>query len=214
MPCRTSRFKIWMPQNFSASRLGSFAAIRFARAFDSRRDRILAARRSVFAALNQVVRAFAKFFRFTLREVAALIGFLAKKLARIFSRFRGKQNADQCAHAETHEEVCDLGTYIVRHENLHKNRNIEARHAQYGLTGKSYSVWLSARTSFERSSPSCSNSFSAVFRGITWLSFSTPARRAFATLPNSRRIFCTVRGPMPGMPSRADFVWRLARRSR
>src|SRR5580692_9958252 len=199
MPCRTSRFKIWMPQNFSASRLRSFATIGFARAFDSRRDRILAARRSVFAALNQLVRAFAEFFRFTLREVAALIGFLAKKLARIFSRFRGKQNADQRANAETHEEICNLGTYIVRHENLHKNRNIAAVPAQYGLTGMSYSVWLSAESAFERATPSCSNSFSAVFRGITRLIFSRPARRKFATLPNSRSSFCTVRGPIPGM---------------
>src|SRR5580700_7553496 len=199
-----------MPQNFRASRLGSFATIRFACAFDSRGDGILAARRSIFAALNQLVRAFAEFFRFTLREVATFIGFLAEKLARIFSRFRGKQNADQRANAETHEEIGDFGTYIIRHENLHKNRNIAARCAQYGLTGICYSVWLLAGLS----APSCSNSFSAVFRGMTSLNFSTPARRTFVTLPNSRSSFCAVRGPMPGIASSADFVWRAARRWR
>src|ERR1700686_460584 len=137
-----NRFKVSMPQNFSASRLGSFATIGLARAFDGRGDRILAARRSILAALDQIVRAFAELFRFALRKVAALIGFFGKKLARILSRFRSKQNADQRANAETHEEICDFGTYIVRHENLPKNRNIAARCAQYRLTGTGYSVWL------------------------------------------------------------------------
>src|SRR5579863_7623354 len=55
------------------SGLRSFATIRLARAFDSRGDGILAARRGILAAFDQLVRALAQFFSFFLSVVAALI---------------------------------------------------------------------------------------------------------------------------------------------
>src|SRR5580658_1128520 len=181
------------------SRLRGFATIGFARTLDCRGDRILAAIRSVLAALDQIVGALAKLFRFALREVAALIGFFGQIFARVFSGFRSKEDTHQRANTETYEEVCDLGTNIIRHENLRKNRNIATRSAQYELTAMRYSVWLSDVCRV----PSCSTILSAVFRGMIWLNFSRPARRTFVTLPNSRNNFCEVRGPIPGMPVRA-----------
>src|SRR5579872_2446532 len=209
--CSTGSLRFQLPRSprNPASRLRSFAAIRFARAFHSCGDRILPAICRVLAALDQVVRTLAKFFRFALRKVPALIGFLREIFARLFSGLRGKQNAHERPDAETYKEIGDLGTNIVRHENLRKNRNIAKRRAQYRLTCIRYSLWLSAG-----SAPRRSNSFSAVFRGIVSLIFCRPARRTLAMLPNSRRSFCAVRGPMPGMPGRADFVWRAARRWR
>src|SRR5277367_4972001 len=102
-------------KNCRALGLRSFATICLTRTLNRRRDRIFAARRRIFAALDQIIRAFAKFFRLTLRKIAALIRLLGKILARIFARLRRKQNAHQRAHSETHEEISDLGTYIVRH---------------------------------------------------------------------------------------------------
>src|ERR1700690_4383866 len=78
VPSFTS-FKSLPPRDPAASRFRSFAAIGLSCALDGRRDRILATRRSILAALDQVIRAFAKFFRLALREIAALVGLLRKK---------------------------------------------------------------------------------------------------------------------------------------
>src|SRR5271154_236034 len=200
-PCRA---------DFACSGLRSFAPIRFARAFDCRGDGIFSARCRVLAALDQIVGAIAQLLGLALRVIFAFIGFLGKEFARLFSGLRRKQNSNKRTDAEPHQKIRDFGTNIVRHENLHKNRSIGMKRAQYRLTSIGYSLWLS----FGSTALNSSTIFSAVSRGMTLLNSSTPARRTMAPLPNSRKSFCAVRGPTPGMPSSADFVWRAARRWR
>src|SRR6266850_2255321 len=111
-----------------------FAQIRFAPGFDRRRDGILLAHRNVLAALDQLICALAEFASFLLRVILAFIGLLRKEFASIFAGFRSEKNPYKRPYAESYEEISHLGTYIIRHDNLHRNRSIAASPVQCGLT--------------------------------------------------------------------------------
>jgi hypothetical protein len=98
-----------------------FAPVRVTRTFDGRRNGILAAIGGVFATLNQIVRALAKFASFSLREIPAFIRSLAQVLASFFSGLGSEQNSDECADAETDEEEGNFGADIVCHEILQRS---------------------------------------------------------------------------------------------
>src|SRR5215470_5142848 len=103
------------PARTSWLRLGCLAPVRFARALNRGRNRILLARRNVLAALDQFVGAFAKFASFALRVVLAFIGLFRQKFARFLAGFRREQNSDQGSNAQAHKKERYLGTYIIRH---------------------------------------------------------------------------------------------------
>src|SRR5215467_16151529 len=121
----------------SASRL-RLPSVSLLRAFHSRNDGILLARRYVFAALNQFIGTLSQFARFALRVFLALVGFFRKKIARLFASFRRKKNAQQGANTQTHDEVRHLGTYVVSHDNLQRlqrQRSTPKVRLQWQLTG-------------------------------------------------------------------------------
>src|SRR5712664_1502577 len=101
-----------------------FAQISFAPGFDRRRDGVLLAHRNFLAALDQFIRPLAKFASFLLRVILALIGLLCKVVASILAGFRREENPYKGSNPQPYEEICHLGSYIVRHSNLHRNRSI------------------------------------------------------------------------------------------
>src|SRR6267378_3377615 len=111
-----------------------FAEIRFAPGFDGRRDGILLAHRNVLAALDQFISALAEFASFLLRVILAFVSLLCKIFASILAGFRREENSHKGPYAKPYEEIRHLGTNIVRHDNLHRNRSIAAGRAQCGLT--------------------------------------------------------------------------------
>src|SRR5258707_2024259 len=119
-----------------------FAQICFAPGFDRRRDGILLTHRNVLAALDQLICALAELASFLLRVILAFIGLLRKEFASIFTGFRREENPYKRPYAESYEEISHLGTYIIRHDNLHRNRSIAASRAQCGLTSMLASNWL------------------------------------------------------------------------
>ena len=78
------------------------------------------------------------------------ISFLAQKFSRLFTGLGREQHTNQRADTEANEEITHLGTNIISHGNLHKNRNIGIIRAQYGLTGMSYLDRLSGWTADSR----------------------------------------------------------------
>src|SRR5271168_3005673 len=101
-----------------------FAQIRFAAGFHRRGNGILFARGNIFAALDQFVGAFTKLARFALRKILAFIRLLGQKITRVFAGLGREQNSHQRAYAETYKKISDLGTHIVSHSNLPRNRSI------------------------------------------------------------------------------------------
>src|SRR5207302_2427758 len=74
---------------------------------------------------------------YTLSLHDALPIFLRQKIAGLFPGLRRKQNTDQRSNSQPYQEIRHLGTDIVRHSNLHRNRSIAAESAQYSLTAMS-----------------------------------------------------------------------------
>src|SRR5207302_9389400 len=114
-----------------------FAQIRLASGFYCRRDRILLAHRNFLAALDQLIGALAQFAGLLLGVIFALIRLLGQKIARLFPRLRGKQNTDKRSYSQPYQEIGHLGSHIVRHSNLHRNRSIAVGSAQHSLTAMS-----------------------------------------------------------------------------
>src|SRR5205085_10778697 len=75
-------------------RFSRFAEVRFASRVNGGRNRILLASSYILAALDQFVRAFAKFACLALRVIPAFIGLLGKKIACFIARFGREQNSD------------------------------------------------------------------------------------------------------------------------
>src|SRR6266849_1245454 len=111
-----------------------FAQIGFAAGFDRRRDGILFAHRNFLAALDQFIRALTELASLLLRIILAFIGLFCKVVASILAGFRREQNPYQGSNSQPYEKICHLGSYIVRHSNLHRNRSIAASRVQCELT--------------------------------------------------------------------------------
>src|ERR1700694_4470594 len=119
-----------------------FAKIRFTPGFHRSGNGILLADRNFLAALDQFIGAFAEFAGFLLREVLAFVRLLRKEIARIFAGLGSKENANQSSDAQPYEEISHLGTNIIRHDNLHRNRSIANITAQCRLTAMWPPNWL------------------------------------------------------------------------
>src|SRR6266481_1913756 len=119
-----------------------FAQIGFAPGFDRRRYGILFAHRNFLAAFDQFICALAEFARLLLRVILAFIGLLCKVVASIFAGFRREENPYERSNSQPYEEICHLGSYIVRHSNLHRNRSIAASRVQCDLTCIGSLNWL------------------------------------------------------------------------
>src|SRR6266852_4170384 len=101
-----------------------FAQICFAPGLNRRRDGILLAHRNFLAALDQFIRALAKFASLLLRVIFAFISLLCKVVASILAGFWREENPYQRSNSQPYEEIRHLGSYVVRHSNLHRNRSI------------------------------------------------------------------------------------------
>src|SRR5262249_25395826 len=120
------------PHNSGLCRL---AEVCFASSLDSRGNRILFTSRHVFAALDQFVGALTEFPRFALSVIFAFISSFGQVVASLFTGLRRKENSHECAYTQANQEITHLGTNIVRHSNLRKDRSIRKIAAQYELTG-------------------------------------------------------------------------------
>src|SRR5260370_35639598 len=148
-----------------------FAQIRFASGFHSRRDGILFAHRHFLAALDQFIGAFPQLAGLFLGVILALIRLLRQIIPCLFSGFRGKQNTYQRANSQPYQEISHLGTNIVRHTNLLSNRSIAVVSIQPTLT-----AFHHQNDYCDFKAPSRLSIFSALFREITLLNLSNPAR--------------------------------------
>src|SRR6266478_5702613 len=119
-----------------------FAQIRFPSGFHCRRDGIFFAHRNFLATLDQLICALTQFAGLLLRVIFALIRLLRQKIACLFSGFRRKQDSDQRSNSQPYQEISHLGTHIVRHSILHRNRSIAVVSTQHTLTAISTGNWL------------------------------------------------------------------------